>query len=80
MADPGRTHPADFDALSVDEQIAYVQSLWDRIAANPHRVPVPDWHVRELERRERADALAPESHRSWEEVRERLLRPDDDGD
>ena len=36
--------PPGFDALSVDEQIDYVQSLWDHIAARPEDVPVPDWH------------------------------------
>lgn len=33
-----------FDALTVDEQIDYLQSLWNRIAAKPEQVPVPDWH------------------------------------
>ena len=36
--------PAGFDELSVDEQLDYVQSLWDRIAAHPETVPIPDWH------------------------------------
>ena len=36
--------PPGFDALTVDEQIDYLQSLWDRIAARPEQVPVPDWH------------------------------------
>src|SRR2546421_12008768 len=36
--------PPGFDALSVQEQIDYVQSLWDHIAARPEQVPVPDWH------------------------------------
>jgi len=36
--------PPGFDALTVDEQIDYLQSLWDRIAAKPEQVPVPDWH------------------------------------
>jgi hypothetical protein len=36
--------PLGFDSLSVEEQIGYVQSLWDHIAARPEQVPVPDWH------------------------------------
>jgi putative addiction module component (TIGR02574 family) len=36
--------PAGFDALSVEDKIDYVQSLWDRIAARPEDVPVPEWH------------------------------------
>jgi len=32
--------PAGFDSLSVEEQIDYLQSLWERIAAQPEQVPV----------------------------------------
>jgi putative addiction module component (TIGR02574 family) len=77
MPDP-RTPPAGFDALSVDEQIDYVQSLWDRIAAHPNRVPVPAWHLDELRERGRAYRAAPDKLRSWEEGRDRILRPGDD--
>ena len=38
------TPPLGFDDLSVDEQIDFVQSLWDRIAATSEQVPVPEWH------------------------------------
>lgn len=79
MTDPARTPPTGFDALSIDEQIDYVQSLWDRIAAHPDRVPVPEWHVDELRERERAYRAAPDKGSSWDEVRERILRPGDSG-
>jgi putative addiction module component (TIGR02574 family) len=36
--------PPGFEALSVAEQIDYVQSLWDHIAARPDEIPVPDRH------------------------------------
>ncbi len=36
--------PPGFDALSVEEQIDYVQSLWDHIAARPEQVLSPEWH------------------------------------
>lgn len=72
MADHIRTPPPGFDDLPVEEQIAYVQSLWDRIAAHPDRVPVPQWHLEELRRREGSDELA--KTRTWDEVRERILR------
>ena len=55
-----------------EAQIDYVQALWDRIAAHPDRVPVPDWHLDELRRRERSDQSGETS--TWEEVRERILR------
>ena len=79
MVDPARTPPAGFDELPVDEQINYVQSLWDRIAAHPDRVPVPEWHLNTVRERERAYRADPDGASSWEEVRERLLRPRDSG-
>ena len=72
MRDDARTPPPGFDDLPVEDQIEYVQALWDRIAVHPDRLPVPQWHLEELRRRERLgeDAAAT----SWEEVRERIER------
>ena len=74
MVDPVRTPPPGFDELPVEEQIDYLQALWDRIAAHPDRVPVPEWHLKELRRREDIYRVAPEKVSPWEEVRERILR------
>lgn len=41
--------PPGFDSLTVEEQIDYVQSLWDHIATHPEQVPVPDWHRQVLD-------------------------------
>ncbi|MEW6348619.1 MAG: addiction module protein [Thermodesulfobacteriota bacterium] len=66
--------PPGFDALSIDERLDYVQSLWDRIAAKPEEIPVPDWHKEILEER-LADLRAhPDKGRPWKEVREGLRR------
>jgi putative addiction module component (TIGR02574 family) len=61
-----------FDELSVEEQIDYVQSLWDRIAASPERVPVPDWHREVLDERLKDYEANPDAGESWDVVRERL--------
>lgn len=74
MAEPIPNPPPGFDELSVDEQIDYVQSLWDRIAASPEKVPVPEWHahvVRERLAEYRAD---PSNTKPWKEVRDNLER------
>ena len=64
--------PPGFDDLSLDDQIDYVQSLWDRIVAKPDQVPVPDWH-RELIRQRIADqAASPLEGQPWEEVRDEI--------
>ena len=44
MVKPVPLPPSGFDDLSVDEKIDYLQSLWERIAATPETIPVPDWH------------------------------------
>jgi hypothetical protein len=44
MPKPITLPPPGFHDLSVDEKIDYLQSLWDRIAAIPETIPVPDWY------------------------------------
>ena len=64
--------PPGFDALSIDEQIDYVQSLWDHIAARPEEVPVPDWH-REILGERLAAHRAEDGHgKEWEEFEQDL--------
>ena len=72
MSNPVPLPPPGFDELSVDEKIDYLQSLWDRIAATPETVPVPNWHREVLDERLRdVDAGAGDS---WEVVQERLRK------
>lgn len=65
--------PPGFDELSTDEKLEYVQSLWDRIAAHPEEIPVPDWHREVLEERMKAYRANPTEGKPWEEVRADLL-------
>jgi putative addiction module component (TIGR02574 family) len=37
--------PPGFDDLSKEEQIRYLQELWDRIAEQPDKIPVPESHL-----------------------------------
>lgn len=64
--------PPGFDELPIDQQIEYVQSLWDRIAASPEQVPVPDWHREILDERLKDYEANPDAGESWDVVRERL--------
>lgn len=72
MPKPVPLPPPGFDELSVDEKIDYLQSLWDRIAATPETVPVPEWHRQVLDQRLKALEANPESGDSWDVVQERL--------
>jgi len=64
--------PPGFDELTVDEQIDYVQELWERIAARTEDVPVPDWHKKLIDERLREHRDDPSDVRSWGEVRGRI--------
>jgi putative addiction module component (TIGR02574 family) len=66
--------PPGFDALTVEEQIDYVQSLWDYIAANPEQVPVPDWHRQVLAERLASCQANPNEGKPWEEFDEDVLK------
>jgi putative addiction module component (TIGR02574 family) len=59
--------PSGFDALSVEEQIDYVQSLWDHIAARPEQVPIPEWHREILTERLKRYQADQNKGKSWEE-------------
>ena len=69
--------PTGFDQLSVEQQIEYVQALWDHIAARPEKVPVPDWHRQILDERLAAYEHDPEDGVTWEEFRTGLIAEDD---
>ena len=64
--------PAGFDELSVEEKLDYVESLWDRIAARPETVPVPDWHLEVIEQRTHGGPAGSRNGRSWDDFREEL--------
>ncbi|MBD1908141.1 addiction module protein [Funiculus sociatus GB2-A5] len=63
--------PPGFDQLSKEEQILYVQQLWDMIAAVPEEVPTPQWHLDLV--RDRLNSYNPEQVVSWNEVKQQLL-------
>lgn len=69
MSKPIPSPPPGFDELSVDERIDFVQSLWDRIAATPEQVPVPDWHQRIIRERLESYRTNPDAVRSWADIR-----------
>jgi putative addiction module component (TIGR02574 family) len=74
MARALQVPPPGFDDLPVEEQSEYVQALWDRIAAHPERVPVPEWQRQELDRRLDDMAKNPDDGGSWDELKAQLQR------
>lgn len=57
-------------SLPAELQLKLVEDVWDHIAASPEKVPVPDWHRAELDRR-LADA-GEQATLSWDDVQGRL--------
>jgi putative addiction module component (TIGR02574 family) len=72
MPQPVPLPPPGFDESSVDEKIDYLRSRWDRIAAGPETIPVPDWHREILDERLKDLEANPATGDSWEVVQERL--------
>jgi putative addiction module component (TIGR02574 family) len=72
MLKPVAIPPPGFDELTVEEQIDYVQSLWDRIAAAPDQVPVPEWRRQVLDERLKDHEANLDVGESWDVVRDRL--------
>ena len=73
MGDAFKIPPPGFDLLSIDEKIEYVQSLWDRIAADADAVPLTEWQRQLLD--ERLDDLTqnPDAGVPWEDVQAQIL-------
>lgn len=61
--------PSEILRRPPEERVGRLGQAWDTIAADPQDVPIPEWHVRELE--PRLAELEPKSL-PWEEVRDRL--------
>jgi putative addiction module component (TIGR02574 family) len=66
--------PPGFDTVSVEEQIDYVQALWDHIAARPEAIPVPDWHREILAERLGAYDANTDEGKTWDDFEDELTR------
>lgn len=39
--------------LSTDQKLELIEVIWNDLAQKPAEIPVPDWHLAELKRREK---------------------------
>lgn len=60
------------DQMSVPERLELIGRIWDTLPLDAD-LPLPDWHVRELERRIAAADADPGAAIPWEAVKSRLL-------
>jgi len=54
------------------ERLQLVEDLWDSIAQEEEKLPVPDWKRDELRRRKERFLQHPAPGRTWEQVKRRL--------
>lgn len=54
-------------------KLELVEELWADIAAKADEVPLPAWHVQELDRSSAEHATNPDEGSTWPEVRDRIL-------
>lgn len=67
------TVAAEFDRLGMTERIRLVQDLWDRIAADPERVPLTQVQRAELDRRLADEQAGAPVGVPWDAVKRRAL-------
>lgn len=61
-------------AMSIPEKIIFLEDLWDNIAANDQAVPVPESHIRELDKRLAQHGSNPGSLLSLQELQQKIAR------
>ncbi len=72
MSQTARQLPPGFDDLTLEEQIDYVQFLWERIAPKVDEHPIPVWHHDVLDDRLKELAANPNAPQPADEVVARL--------
>lgn len=63
---------SEIQSLSFEQKIRLVENLWDSIADEVDRLPVPAWQTRELQRRKAQFDANPAAGKPWAEVKRRL--------
>ncbi len=68
--DPISNPPPGFDELTREEQLEYIQNLWDHVSADSASVPVPDWHLDVV--KQRAESHETDKAKGWGDIKSRL--------
>jgi putative addiction module component (TIGR02574 family) len=60
------------DRLSIDQRLDLIGQIWDSITEADANITIPEWHIRELERRVASAEANPKAAIPWEVVKARL--------
>lgn len=58
--------------LSIEEKLDLISALWDSMAEHPESIPVPEWQLKELERRIESQRKDPRPGQTWNEVKREI--------
>jgi putative addiction module component (TIGR02574 family) len=61
------------DRLSVAERLELIGPIWDTLPRD-EELPIPEWHIRELEQRVAAADADPGGAIPWDAVKARLVK------
>ena len=64
----------EFRSLTIAERVDLVEELWEQIAYEPESVPVPEWQIKELERRRVLYQANPERAIPWAQAKAQILK------
>lgn len=59
--------------LSIEEKILITEKIWDSLASDEKKVPVPSWHLDLIEERINNHASGNGGSKSWEEVKQKYF-------
>ncbi|MCX7545223.1 addiction module protein [Marinicella gelatinilytica] len=60
------------DQLALSEKISMVEDLWDSIACDANKLPMPEWQKRELDRRQRDFQNGEVKLHDWKSAHQKL--------
>lgn len=66
--------PVDLKQMTVPDKLRLMEALWDELCSREEEIPVPDWHKRVLEERERQIEEGKATFIDWETAKERMAK------
>ena len=62
------------DQMTVEEKLRAMEAIWRSLSTREEQVPVPDWHKRVLDERQRQIDVGEARFVSLEEIKERVRK------
>lgn len=66
--------PVDLKQMTVPDKLRLMEALWDELCSREEEIPLPDWHRRVLDERERQIKEGKATFSDWETAKERIAK------